>query len=268
VIVPSRFSRVELLAMEKLYNEIERNFLCTFNEIDFETKFSIADYSVEPVSENSTIISYNNNKVLVSKNSFLAKPYAERPFEGNLQIFIDSLQIAESESTFLRGHNLINQLTSSIERSFRQSKFLDLESLLVIPCELSWNIRIDIHILEFDSYIMDLCSFAILHSLSKTKIPATSLSENSPIIYSATEKTPKNINLFFYPFIFTFPHNPQENAKNNLPCRLLLGLSNTLEVLSFSQITESTYHKETIQDSFEFYKKKLAKILSLLKAER
>lgn len=249
-----------------MINEIERDFFSNFfNERTNDSNFSNPEYIYEPISENSSMISHNKNKILVSRSSFLARPHPERPFEGSLQIFVDSLHTIETDSNFPYGNTFMSQISSSIEKSFRQSKFLDLESLLVKPCELSWNIRIDIHILEFNSFILDACSFAILHSVSNIKIPVTCISESSPIIYSSMERTPKNVNFFFYPYIFTFPHTTSKNAGYHPLCQLLLGLSNTFDILSVFQITESTYPKEIIHNALEIYREKLIKILSLLR---
>jgi hypothetical protein len=251
-----------------MYNEIENSFYSSNFEKNINLPFPNIEYKVEYVSENSIIVSYKNNKLLVSKTICLSKPHQERPFEGNMNIFIDSLHSLEVDLVFPSNTISLGLLSSSIEKNFRQSKFLDLESLLIKPCELSWNIRIDIHILESDSYVMDVCSFAILYSLLKLKIPITNSNEDGKVVVlNISEKAPKNINFFFYPYIFTFPSVNSKDFSPVSPCRLLLGFSNTLELLSLFQITDSTYSKEMIFESFEFYRQKLSDNLSFLKVK-
>ncbi len=64
-----------------------------------------------------------------------------------------------------------NKLSNLLDKSLKESKSLDANSLCVVPAKLAWKIVIDINIISNDGNLYDTCMLASLSSWMSYKIP-------------------------------------------------------------------------------------------------
>ncbi len=84
-----------------------------------------------------------------------------------------------------------NKLSNLLEKSLRDSKSLDHNSLCIVPGKLAWKITVDINIINNDGNLYDACILAALSSWMSFKIPFLRKSGNKVNI----DSNPEMINL-------------------------------------------------------------------------
>lgn len=111
----------------------------------------------------SVICSIGETKVFAQVSCEINTPKATRPNEGTLFINLEMGPMAAPhlEIGFPLSDSCI-QINRILERTLRESRCIDLESLCIIAEEKVWNLRVDISVLNHEGNVMG--KFALLNS--------------------------------------------------------------------------------------------------------
>uniref|UniRef100_A0A1A9WPA0 Exosome complex component RRP45 n=1 Tax=Glossina brevipalpis TaxID=37001 RepID=A0A1A9WPA0_9MUSC len=104
-------------------------------------------------------------------------------------------------SHFEAGRNceLTVQLNRTLERTFKDSRAVDLESLCIISEEHVWTLRVDLNVLNHEGNLIDCCSIATLCALAHFRRPEVSIIEDEIRIHTSAEKEPLRMVMHHYP---------------------------------------------------------------------
>ena len=137
-------------------------------------------------------------------SSELGIPKATRPNEGLLHINVELGPMAASHFEAGRNCELTVQLNRTLERTFKDSRCLDLESLCIQAEEHVWILRVDLNVLNHEGNLIDCCSVATLCGLMHFRRPDVSLVEDDVVIYTAAEKEPLPMVMHHYPVCVSY----------------------------------------------------------------
>lgn len=208
-----------------MFSEIEANFCQHLAKTEPHPNEELL---IEHIKKDVLMVSYGDTIVIGSLNAVITKPADERPYEGCISFFVSSLQCKDffgDEAPF------IPKISSFLEKTFKTSRCLDLESLLISPASSCWALRLDIHLIQDSGYLLTAASIAALTLLLSTKLPQTSIDdEGSPIIHSFVTKNPKALNMFLKPL------STEIYLKRTTPRQCLyVAFSSTNELIGISQ---------------------------------
>lgn len=150
------------------------------------------------------IVALGETKVIAQVSSELGVPKATRPNEGMLYINVELGPMAASHFEVGRNCELTVQITRTLERTFRESRCLDLESLCIQSEERVWILRVDLNVLNHEGNLIDCCSIATLCALMHFRRPEVSLVEDDVIIHTAAEKEPLPMVMHHYPVCVSY----------------------------------------------------------------
>lgn len=93
----------------------------------------------------SALVSLGETRVFAQVSCEVSIPKATRPNEGTLFINVE-MGATHSDASI--------QINRILERTLRESRCVDLESLCIIAEEKVWNLRVDISILNHEGNVM------------------------------------------------------------------------------------------------------------------
>ncbi|KAL9878851.1 exosome complex component Rrp45 [Glossina fuscipes fuscipes] len=152
----------------------------------------------------SVIVALGETKVLAQVSSELGEPKATRPNEGILHINVELGPMAASHFEAGRNCELTVQLNRTLERTFKDSRAIDLESLCVISEERVWMLRVDLNVLNHEGNLIDCCSVATLCALAHFRRPDVSVIEDEIQIHTSAEKEPLKMVMHHYPVCVSY----------------------------------------------------------------
>nr|XP_014088038.1 exosome complex component RRP45 [Bactrocera oleae] len=152
----------------------------------------------------SALVALGETKVLAQVSCELGVPKSTRPNEGIIYINVELGQMAAPHFESGRNSELNVQISRTLERTFKDSRCVDLESLCVTSEERVWLLRIDLNVLNHEGNLIDCCSIAALSSLLHFKRPDVSIIDNDVHIHSAAEKEPIPMVLHHYPVCVSY----------------------------------------------------------------
>ena len=141
----------------------------------------------------------------------LDRPFPDRPFEGQLSFYVEyagsalNLEGFSPVGTRLDEEQFGSIIQRTLEKAFKTSRAVDMESLCVVTGQRVWNVRVDIHILEDDGNVMDGVSLAILAALTDFRRPDVMVSaEQEVTVFSTFERHPVPLSLHHFPLSVSF----------------------------------------------------------------
>lgn len=122
-----------------------------------------------------------------------------------------------------------------LEKAFKTSRAVDMESLCVITGQRVWNVRVDIHILEDDGNVIDAAMLSALAGLTDFRRPDVQVSaEHEVTVFSAFDRHPVPLSLHHFPLSVSF--GIYQDSNGNLVC-----LTDTSNLESLSQTSFMTF---------------------------
>ncbi|XP_046802172.1 exosome complex component RRP45 isoform X1 [Lucilia cuprina] len=152
----------------------------------------------------SVLVAMGETKVLAQVSSELGVPKAVRPNEGMMHINVELGPMAAPHFEVGRNSELTVQLNRVLERTFRESRCLDLESLCIQSEERVWILRVDLNVLNHEGNLFDCCSVATLCALMHFRRPEVSIVDDDVIIHTAAEKDPLPMVMHHYPVCVSY----------------------------------------------------------------
>ena len=95
-------------------------------------------------------------------------------------------------------------LSRILEKAIRRSNALDTEALCIIAGRMCWNVRADVHVLDYDGGLTDATCIAVLAALQHYRRPDVTVEGETVTIHDPTERVPVPLSLLHYPFCITF----------------------------------------------------------------
>ncbi|XP_046671158.1 exosome complex component rrp45 [Homalodisca vitripennis] len=149
-------------------------------------------------------VSFGETKVLAKATCDVQLPKATRPNEGLLHLNVELSPMAAAHFETGPQSELGVHLNRLLEKFFKESRCVDLESLCIVAEEKVWNVRVDINVLNSDGNLVGCCSAAALAALMHFRRPDFTLSGEQVIIHSPSEKDPLPISLHHHPVAIAF----------------------------------------------------------------
>ena len=131
---------------------------------------------------NSPIEVKIGNTIIISQiYSKLTSPFIDKPNEGIISFSIDTNHL-KPDADYNSSNEDLNEfrikISNYLEKSLRESKALDTNSLCIIPNKLVWKIVIDINVINYDGNAIDACLISALSSWLTYKIPFFRIKNN------------------------------------------------------------------------------------------
>ena len=169
-ITPYRVPVVPKIKRDNYIKLYEKGFRT--DERDFYTprKISIKTNVLEKAN-GSSLVKLGNTTILAGIKIELGQPYPDTPNEGVLQVHAELSPLASS--LFEPGppdENSI-ELSRVIDRSLRDPKVIDFNSLIINPGNKAWIIWIDLYALDYDGNLFDASMLATMSALYTARMP-------------------------------------------------------------------------------------------------
>ncbi|XP_030029263.2 LOW QUALITY PROTEIN: exosome complex component RRP45 [Manduca sexta] len=152
----------------------------------------------------SCIVSLGETKVLSQVTCEVTQPKQIRPNEGILYVNVEIGPMAAPHFEANRQTDLSVYLNRLLEKCYKDSKCIDLESLCIVVEEKVWSLRVDIKVLNHDGNVIECASIASLTSLAHFRRPDFTRSGDSIIFHTLSEKDPIPTVLYHYPVCTTY----------------------------------------------------------------
>nr|XP_012216279.1 PREDICTED: exosome complex component RRP45 [Linepithema humile] len=150
------------------------------------------------------IVSLGNTKAVAQVSCDIQQPKFSRPNEGTIRINVELTPLAAQHFESSRQSEASILISRQLEKCFKDSKCVDLESLCIEADKKVWNLRIDINIINHDGNLIDCASIATLAALMHFHRPDVTSTGEEVIIHSASEKDFLPLTLFHYPISVSF----------------------------------------------------------------
>ncbi|KAI1301283.1 Exosome complex component RRP45 [Halotydeus destructor] len=147
------------------------------------------------------IASLGGTRVLAKVTCDIDEPMGSRPSEGMLKISVDLSPMAAPNLSDSRGAlDESVEIVRLLERSIRESKAVDMESLCIVSGSKCWRVRIDLVALNSEGNLIECFSLAAISALAHFKRPDVSVTDEKVTVHSFDEKHPLPLTLLHFPF--------------------------------------------------------------------
>lgn len=183
-------------------------------------------------------VSMGDTKVLAQVSCDIGTPSSARANEGTLYLNVDIKGVAfldEIQSTHDQRFLTLNSL---LERTFRSSRCLDLESLCIAVEQHVWCVRVDINVLNHDGNLYDASTIAALAALMHFRRPEVSYAEGEIHTFSERERELMPLLFFHYPVSVTYCVYKSSSHPLVDPTLLEENAADSIIVLSFNSYQE------------------------------
>uniref|UniRef100_A0A1L8DXT3 Exosome complex component RRP45 n=1 Tax=Nyssomyia neivai TaxID=330878 RepID=A0A1L8DXT3_9DIPT len=152
----------------------------------------------------SVHVALGETRVLVQVSCVVAQPKSVRPQEGLLSISVDIGSMAAAHFEAGRSSDEAIQINRILERAFKDSRCVDLESLCLVAEEKVWSVRVDVNVLNHDGNIIDCASVGVLAALLHFRRPDVTWTGTEFTIHTAAEKDPIPLVLHHFPVCVSY----------------------------------------------------------------
>jgi len=135
-----------------------------FRKISIET-------SVSKKAEGSARVKIGKTEVLVGIKMDVSEPYPDSPNEGKLMVTSELLPLSSPRFESGPPRFPAIELGRLIDRSIRESKFIEFDKLCIKKGEKVWGVFIDIYSINDDGNLIDAAGIGALAALKQAKLP-------------------------------------------------------------------------------------------------
>ncbi len=119
-------------------------------------------------AEGSALVSLGGTMVLAGIKVELGDPFPDTPNQGVLTVNAELLPLASPSFEPGPPDESSIALARYVDRSVRESKMIDLESLVLVPGKLVYVVYIDIYVLDYGGNLIDASVLAAVKALENT----------------------------------------------------------------------------------------------------
>lgn len=126
-----------------------------------------------PRAQGSALVELGKTRIVAGVKIETGEPFPDTPNQGVLTTNVELLPMAFP--TFEAGppNETSIEIARVVDRGIRESKMVDIESLVVEPGKKVWIVFIDINVIDFDGNLIDACSYGALAALRSAVVPAS-----------------------------------------------------------------------------------------------
>lgn len=150
------------------------------------------------------MVSLGETKVLAQVSCNIVIPKATRPNEGLLFINTELSPMASPQFEAGRQTDTSVLVNRFLDKCFKESKCIDLESLCIVAEEKVWNVRVDLNVLNYDGNLLGCTSIAALAALAHFRHPDVTSTGDQVIVHSEDEKDPIPMTILHYPVTISY----------------------------------------------------------------
>ncbi|MCL5988829.1 MAG: exosome complex protein Rrp42 [Candidatus Thermoplasmatota archaeon] len=126
-----------------------------------------------PRASGSARVELGKTKVVAGVKIESGEPFPDTPDSGVLTTNVELLPMAfPTFESGPPGEGTI-ELARVVDRGIRESKMIDMDSLVITPGEKVWIVFVDIDVLDFDGNLIDACTLAAVSALRNAVIPGS-----------------------------------------------------------------------------------------------
>jgi len=151
----------------------------------------------------SVQVTLGKTRVLAQVSCKVEEPMFTRPNEGILQVNVELTPLAAPRFDGGRSEESI-EVSRLLERTLKESRCLDLESLCIVAEEKVWEIRLDINVLNHEGNLFDACSVAGLCALCHFRRPDVTLKGDVVTVHPLSDRDPVPLGIHHHPVTTTF----------------------------------------------------------------
>ncbi|EDW30592.1 GL26867 [Drosophila persimilis] len=152
----------------------------------------------------SVVVSLGDTKVMAQVTCDMGTPTTSRPNEGKLQLYVTLAGVSYLDSVQKTHDKRSLTLNSLLERTFRTSRCVDLESLCVASELHVWCIRVDVNVLNHDGNLYDASTVAVLAALMHFRRPDVTFTDGELRTYTEKERDMIPLLFLHYPVSVTY----------------------------------------------------------------
>ncbi|WEW57820.1 3'-5'-exoribonuclease [Emydomyces testavorans] len=149
-------------------------------------------------------VQLGRTSVVVRISAEVTAPRPERDSDGTFTVAIELNDMAVPGFETGRQSDLEAQLSRTLDKIVRRSNALDTESLCISKGLSCWNVRADVHIVDADGGLVDVCCLAIMTGLLHFRVLESTVRDGKVTVYAPEEKVPVPLNLTKLPLSITF----------------------------------------------------------------
>jgi exosome complex component RRP45 len=149
-------------------------------------------------------VKLGNTRLIVQISAEVGKPYDDRPYEGTFMITTDVSSMASPMFENFRQSDDEVLIARLIEKAVRRSTALDLENLCISGGKSCWNIRADVHYLDYDGGLVDATCIGVMAALLHFRRPDTTVEGEKTLIHTMEERAPVPLSVLHVPVCVTF----------------------------------------------------------------
>ncbi|EHP69442.1 MAG: exosome complex protein Rrp42 [Metallosphaera yellowstonensis] len=169
-VTPSNENVIPLIKKESIVSLLEKGTRTDGRKFTDYRPISIT-LGYAKKADGSALVRLGDTTVLAGVKIEEDEPYPDTPAQGNLVVNAELLPLAYE--TFEPGppdENAI-ELSRVVDRSLRDSKSIDLSSLVIEEGKRVWTVWVDISVLDYGGNVLDACTLAAVAALYDTKLP-------------------------------------------------------------------------------------------------
>jgi len=136
-------------------------------------------------AEGSARVKIGKTDVIVGIKTGIGEPFSDIPNMGILKTAAEFTPIASPAFESGPPRENATELARVVDRGIRESECIDLEKLCIKEGEKTWEIFVDVHIINHDGNLIDASALAAVAALRTTKMPKL---EDDKIIRDKLEK--------------------------------------------------------------------------------
>lgn len=193
----------------KVLSRCEREFILRAiregQRLDGRSTYDYRDITISFGSERGHVeVQLGSTRVLAQVSCQAVKPRANRPAEGQLFINVELSPMASPSFEPGRPSKQTVEINRLLERSLRESRAVDTESLCILAGRLVWTIRVDINALDDCGNLIGCCSIAAITALTHFRRPDVTVSGEDVTIHPPDEKNPVPLSVHHKPICVSF----------------------------------------------------------------
>ncbi|KAH7886803.1 ribosomal protein S5 domain 2-type protein [Phlebopus sp. FC_14] len=152
--------------------------------------------------------SYGKTRVVAYVEAKMAKPTAERPFEGIISIHSEISPMASVDYELGRPSEEEVTITRMLDKILRRSDAIDKESLCILAGQRVWHLRLTVHCLADAGNMLDCACLAGIVAFKHFRRPEVEVVGDEVTVHSPLERAPIPLAIHHTPFCVTFAFFP------------------------------------------------------------
>ncbi|KAI9760967.1 MAG: hypothetical protein M4579_001343 [Chaenotheca gracillima] len=152
----------------------------------------------------SADVKLGKTRVIAKASAEVTKPFPDRPFDGIFNIATELSPMASPAFEVGRPTEQEVILSRILEKAVRRSQALDTESLCIIAGQKCWNLRVDVHVVDYDGGLTDAACIAVVAALRHFRRPDVAVEGEKVTVFGLTERVPVPLSLLHHPICVTF----------------------------------------------------------------